>query len=208
MSDDAHRSVFWTRLRDALRDEAPKRLPRTGRTPSAVTVPLFWRDGILRLLLTERSPHLPHHGGQISFPGGVPERGDSDLLATAIRETEEELGLGGRNLEVLAQIDDTLTADGFVITPFVVRLRVPFTLRVNREEISRTLTPALSEFRRPGNPRLERRAFQGRVWEVPFYACDEGLIWGATARIVMELLDRMERADLLPIQDSAKRPEA
>jgi len=189
---------FWESLRDAIAAESPRLLPREGRSLSAVAVPMFRDEGAVRFLLTKRSPHLPHHAGQISFPGGVPEGCDADLQATALRETEEEIGLGPDDVEVLGQIDDALTARNFLITPYVVRVRTPFELRVNDGEIARTLTPALSEFYRTGNPRLETYEVNGDVLEVPFYTCNDGVVWGATGRIVYEFLDRLRRAGLDP----------
>jgi 8-oxo-dGTP pyrophosphatase MutT (NUDIX family) len=188
---------FWTRLRDALAAPAPARLDVSDGVPSAVIVPIFEVTGVRCFLLTERSADLPHHPGQIAFPGGVPEPGDPDLLATALRETEEETGIRPDALAVIGRLDDTLAGHRFIITPYVARLRAPFRLRLSAGEITRALTPALSEFR-DENLRVEERTFRGRPEKLLFYHCREGIVWGATARIIGSLIGRMRDAGIWP----------
>jgi len=148
-------------------------------------------DGsILRFVLTERAQGLAHHGGQISFPGGVVEPEDEGPLGAALRECEEEMGWRREALETLGALDETFTSAGFAITPFVVRVLPGTATAWNPEEITRVLRPPVSAFLAEGALRYEDRTYEGRVLAVPFFTCGEDVVWGATARIIVSFLER------------------
>lgn len=174
---------------------------RAARTlvESAVLVPVFRApDGRVRLVLVVRAPH-GLHGGQLGLPGGRREAEDADLLATALREAQEEIGLSPADVEVLAPLPvvDTLST-GFRIAPFLARLSAPPTTWQRQEdEIAAVLEVPVDELRRPEAHGTELRQLPG--WPeprpVPFYRVGSHKLWGATYRIVHPLLPRLQAGD-------------
>ena len=163
-------------------------LPReTAR--AAVLIPLIDRGDELSVLLTLRADALRHHAGQISFPGGRLEACDSDAIAAALRETEEEIGLPRRLVEVIGRLDDYITGTGFLVAPIVGLVRPPYELRPDPSEVAGVFEVPLAFFLDPANHRRESRVFNGI--ERRFYAMPYGdkYIWGATAAMLMNLYD-------------------
>ena len=108
--------------------------------PAAVLLLVFERDGVPCLLLTKRSADLVHHPGQVSLPGGSMDPGDTDLAATALRETWEEVGIPPEAVDVLGMLDDVhVWVSGFVLTPVVGIARIPFAVTINPAEIERAM---------------------------------------------------------------------
>jgi 8-oxo-dGTP pyrophosphatase MutT (NUDIX family) len=130
-----------------------------------------------------------HHKGQISFPGGACEPEDADLLATALRETEEEIGVPPESVEVLGFLDDFPTITSFVITPVVGVIPYPFSYVLNEDEVDSVIEVPVSFFLDPGSLRVEQREYQGSVFDVLFWDYGPHTIWGATARILKGFLD-------------------
>ncbi|MBI4511169.1 MAG: CoA pyrophosphatase [Deltaproteobacteria bacterium] len=158
--------------------------------PAAVLVPLFLRGDELRLVFTERSAHLRSHSGQISFPGGKCDDGDADAVATAIREADEELGIDPTSVHVLGILDDVPTPSGFLIAPVVALLNpAPGCYRPNRAEVAEVFEVPISTiadrtvFEEQGV--VERFGFKFQVYS---YHVVGKRIWGATARMVHQLL--------------------
>jgi 8-oxo-dGTP pyrophosphatase MutT (NUDIX family) len=162
---------------------------------SAVLAPLY-RDpqGRLRLVFIRRSPH-GLHGGQIAFPGGRREPEDTDLLATALREAEEEVGLDPTTVDVLAELPVIETvATGFRVAPFLGRLKgPPPTWRRQETEIDEILEVPIEDLVRPETHAVEH--WQLANWleprEIPFYRIGPYKLWGATYKIVEPLLPRL-----------------
>jgi 8-oxo-dGTP pyrophosphatase MutT (NUDIX family) len=145
-----------------------------------------------RLLLIERSAELRSHAGQLAFPGGKPEPEDRDLLQTALREAQEEVGLDPSVVRVLGRLGEVPTPTGYMIIPFVGRVEGAWTPRRTSPEVRRILTPRLSHLAEPSIHRVtDRRRWRGRTWELHEYAIAEPPLWGATARMVWDLLSRM-----------------
>ena len=183
-----------TELADLIRRALARRLRKTiedaGLTRASVLIPLLTQDGAPHVLFTRRTDTVQHHKGQISFPGGASDEEDPDALTTALRETEEELGIPRRSVEVLGTLDDVhATVSGFRITPFVGIIPHPVPLRVNAAEIAEVLTVPLAVFRDPARMRIERRARDGQQVDVYFYTHGRHEIWGVTARIMKNFLD-------------------
>lgn len=152
-------------------------------------MPLVELHGIPHLLLTKRTDAVEHHKGQISFPGGGEEPGDGDLLATALRETFEEIGVPPASVEIWGRLDETDTAvSGFAITPFVGRIPPTVTVRPNPHEIDEIVMVPLAVFLDPGRLRREHVVREGRTFELLFYDYAPHVIWGATARIIRGLV--------------------
>jgi 8-oxo-dGTP pyrophosphatase MutT (NUDIX family) len=160
---------------------------------SAVLAPVY-RDpqGRLRLVFIRRSPHGVH-GGQIAFPGGRREPQDADLLATALREAQEEVGLDPNSVEVLAALPVIETmATGFRVAPFLGRLNgPPPTWRRQETEIEEILEVPVDDLIRPGAHAVEEWQLPG--WPeprpIPFYRIGPYKLWGATYRIVESIRD-------------------
>jgi 8-oxo-dGTP pyrophosphatase MutT (NUDIX family) len=150
-------------------------------TDAAVLVPLINRADGVRLLFTQRTPHLDDHAGQISFPGGRVEAGDADREETALRETEEEVGLARGVVTVLGRLPDYAIPSGFRITPVVGWIEPPFTLKPDPFEVADVFEAPLEHFLDAVNYQRREFHFRGRhrhYMAVPF----EGrYIWGATA---------------------------
>ncbi|GAB6053034.1 hypothetical protein JCM17960_18540 [Magnetospira thiophila] len=176
------------------RDLNPDMRPRPELRPAAVLVPLVERPGGLTVLLTLRTDHLEHHPGQISFPGGRIEDGDSlpsgqGAINAALRETEEEVGLNRCHISVIGMLDDYETRTGFRVTPVVGLVSPPFQLRLDPFEVAEAFEVPLSFLLDPANHQRHSRTFQGR--ERHFHAMPYGdrFIWGATAGILMSLYE-------------------
>ena len=183
-------------IRRALGTYAPRRQPGMGRA-SAVLVPLLPRPEGLHLLFTERSMDLRSHPGQVSFPGGRVDEADRDARAAALRESHEEVGLRSEHVEILGELDDCPTfVTGFVITP-VVAVIDPLTFTAGGRypwapspaEIASLHELPLEGFLDPANCRIERRKHQGEFYELIWYTVQGTTVWGATARIVRQLID-------------------
>ena len=162
---------------------------------ASVLVPLVLRDE-LTVLLTERSDHLTHHPGQISFPGGSAEPGDADAAATALREAHEEIGLDAAQVEVLGAMPTYTTGTGFIVTPVVALVQPGAPLRVDPFEVAAVFEVPLAFLMDPANHHRHaievagvRREFLSMPWQG---ADDEGhpqrfFIWGATAAMLRNL---------------------
>jgi 8-oxo-dGTP pyrophosphatase MutT (NUDIX family) len=156
---------------------------------AAVLVPLLSKEDEWHVVVTQRTEMVEHHRGQISFPGGACEPGDADLLATALRETFEEIGVPPQAVEVLGALDDFWTITNFIVTPFVGVIPYPFAYWPNQSEVAAVVEVPLSFLRDPSHLRVEGREYESRVYEVLFWDYGPYTIWGATARILKDFLD-------------------
>ena len=156
---------------------------------AAVLVPIVERNDGLKVILTKRSNNLKQHPGQISFPGGKSEKTDKSLVATALRETKEEIGINDKNVEILGQLSQHVTITGFKITPFIGRIRMGFSTEIQTSEVSEIFEVPLSYLSNPRNFRVESVKWKGK--KRFFYSIPYGpyYIWGATARILKNLAD-------------------
>lgn len=165
-------------------------------TEAAVLVPAY-RDaaGVLRVVLIRRRER-GRHAGEIAFPGGRREPGDGSLRATAVRETGEEIGLAPADIDVLAALPvvETVTT-GFVIHPFLARVRPPGTWAPQPDEVAAVVEPAIDALLRPQARRRERiEGGQGGGLVVDCLRAGELRIWGATYRILAPVLGRLAQA--------------
>jgi 8-oxo-dGTP pyrophosphatase MutT (NUDIX family) len=163
------------------------------RTKAAVMLLLHPGPSGAELLFTRRTQDVLTHKGQISFPGGSQDRSDADLLATALRETHEEVGIPAEAIEILGELDDTLTASShFLVTPFVGLYRGALdALRPEPREVAQVLSVPLAALRDPRILREDSFEVDGRPEPVYFYQHGPDVIWGATARILHGLLERL-----------------
>jgi len=161
-----------------------------GRSVAAVLVALFAQDGDLRAVLTRRREDLRRHPGEISFPGGRRDVTDRDLQATALREAHEEIGLHPEAVEIIGALQPTPTiATGYAVYPFVGLIEPGQAWKLSPREVAEVLELPLTSIRAGyARRRLVRRAIPIRT---DTYIVDEVLIWGATARILADLFDRI-----------------
>jgi 8-oxo-dGTP pyrophosphatase MutT (NUDIX family) len=146
---------------------------------SAVLMPVFYSDGQYHVLFTERSDEVVFHKGQVCFPGGTQEPADSSLLETALREAEEEIGLKAEDVEILGELDDMQTfVTNYVISPFVAFIRQPRSLKTNGREVKGAFSVPLSFLMDEANFKPESYS----------YEYEGHIIWGATARILRQLV--------------------
>jgi len=161
--------------------------PSAALRPAAVLVPLIDHAEGMSVLLTQRTPHLNAHAGQISFPGGRIEESDTDAIEAALRETEEEIGLTREHVTVIGRLDTYVTGTGFEITPVVGIVTPGFTTRADPREVADVFEVPLAHFLDERNHHVDSRLYQGR--ERRFYAMPYGkrYIWGATAGMLKNL---------------------
>jgi len=182
------------RAREALARYRPAILEEPQAVPAAVLVPLYLKGSVAHVLLTERTHYVEHHKGQISFPGGAQDPWDPDLLATALRESYEEMGIRPDDVEVIGQLDDIVTITNFLVRPFVGVLRTgsEYPFRPHPREVASILEVPLAHLLDWRNMELELRQWQGVPVLVPAFTWNGYRIWGATARILKQLLDLLQ----------------
>ena len=191
-------SVNLDRLRAALlrRPASAEPVVETGAETQAlvaasVLFPIVLREGGPTVLLTQRTEHLRDHAGQISFPGGRAEPGDPSPEYTALRESEEEIGLAASHVEIAGFLPEYRTVTGYRITPVVGFLTPPFTLRPDSSEVAEVFEVPLAFLLDPANHQRRSREYQGTTRY--FFAMPYGrhYIWGATAGIIVSLARAM-----------------
>jgi 8-oxo-dGTP pyrophosphatase MutT (NUDIX family) len=163
-------------------------------TAAAVLVPLVARPQGVQVLFTQRTPHLEDHAGQISFPGGRVEAGDATREQTALRETEEEIGLAPERIAVIGRLPDYDIPSGFRITPVVGWIEPPFALRPDPFEVAAVFEAPLEYFL--DLSRFERREyrFRGRHRHYLAVRYEGRYIWGATAAMLYNLCRMLQDA--------------
>lgn len=175
-------------LKDRLSQEpAPAPAP-SGLLPAGVLVPLFFSQGESHLLFTQRTLSVKDHRGQIAFPGGVRDLKDPDLLATALRESQEEIGLEPEVVEVLGALPPIATITGYGITAYVALIPYPYEFHPNPREVKRLLFLPLEGFCDSGRWSTGNYTYKGRTTRVCYWRQNKTVVWGATARILLNLL--------------------
>lgn len=168
-------------------------LGSTQRQPAAVLV--GFREGVQpRLVLTVRTDHLQSHAGQVAFPGGRSEPGDRDAVTTALRESEEEIGLDRQLVTPLGYLDSYETISGFCITPVVAKIAAEAQLYPAPDEVAEVFEVPLAFLLEPANLRRYTMEFRGHRRPMVEFVHGGHRIWGATAAMLLNLLQRMGRA--------------
>ena len=189
------------RIRASLRHREPGIIDNSGAmyVHSSVLIPLFRDNGQYNVIFTKRTTRVEHHKGQISFPGGAVDEEDQSFEETAIREAREEIGLLREDVEVLGRIDDQLAAvSNFIIHPFVGRVPWPYDFQINRTEVDSIIIVPLYVF-------IDEAAGHIRDFVVvdnfPYhgtnYRYEGNVIWGATARIMENLIGILKEKIML-----------
>ena len=175
-----------------LAPEEASQLTVPGRTKAAVLVPVYLQDGELHSVFTRRREDLRRHPGEISFPGGRLDEGESSLVATALREAEEEIGLPSQAVDVVGALQPTPTiATSYAVYPFVGLIEPGREWTLSPREVAEILELSLSDLR--GGYQRRRLVRRGIPFRTDTYVLDGHLIWGATARILSDLFARIEK---------------
>jgi 8-oxo-dGTP pyrophosphatase MutT (NUDIX family) len=173
-----------------LSPEEAAELDVRGRIDAAVLVPLYEHDGELHAVFTRRRSDLRRHAGEISFPGGRQDEPDEDLRETALREAEEEIGLPRSAVTLQGALPPVGTfVTGYRIFPFVGTIERPAELFPQEAEVAQILEFSLPDL--AAGHELKRLVRKGVPIRTPTYTVDGHLVWGATARIVQDLLERL-----------------
>jgi len=179
-------------IREKVGAHKPQRIRSGGRPLAGVLLLFYDIAGQTYLLFTKRTHLVEHHKGQVSFPGGAQERGDPDLTHTALRETFEEVGVEPGDVELVGQLNDIVSrVSNFVISPHVgiITAPLPYSFNHARQEVEEILEVPLDHLLDEANVVHEVRRLEGKDVEMDSYRFGEHVIWGATARILRQLLD-------------------
>jgi len=184
------KAIMKQRLRQALSLRQKCHVITIGRVPAAVLLPIYYKQGQYCILFTKRTETVKEHKSQICFPGGVYQEGDGTLMNTALRECAEEIGLMSDEVEILGELDDTVTTtSGYIISPFVGLIPWPNTLKVGPEEAEEIIEVPIFTLLDKDCLREETRIIDHEAVSLYFYHYQERVIWGATARILKQFLD-------------------
>ena len=192
---------LYETIKEALSSRTPKRIrdKKSYYIHAAVLIPLFSENGEYRFLFTKRSTQVKTHKGQISFPGGVVEETDQSLEKTALREANEEIGLLKEDVKILGQADDeTTVVSRFIVHPFVGLIPYPYDFKISSEEVDRLIEVPFKVFL-GDDPQYRRNSaeFEGVTYPGSAFQYKGDVIWGATARILENLMEILKgRLDL------------
>ncbi len=160
-------------------------------TPAAVLVPIVLHPAGQTVLLTQRTAHLRDHAGQISFPGGRVEADDLTPTHTALRETEEEIGLSRESIEIVGFLPEYRTGTGFRVTPVVALVHPPFTVQPDPFEVAEIFEVPLDFLLDPANHQRHSLHYRGALRNYFAMPYGDYFIWGATAGMIRSLSERL-----------------
>ncbi len=180
---------FVDEIRKILSGRERKAIEHPSFARAAVLVPLFNKRGNCHLLFTKRTDRVKYHKGEISFPGGMMDEEDLRLEKTALREAFEEIGLKGKDVQIVGALDDIVTTTEFIVTPFVGLFPYPYPFKTSPVEIAELIEVPLSFLLTKENFNEREITRMGRRDIVYAYQYGKHTIWGATARILKQFLD-------------------
>jgi len=182
------------KLREAFARRRKQTITDEKRLSSAVMLPIYYKEGQCYILFTRRTEKVKEHKGQISFPGGARLDGES-LRETALRESLEEIGLAPADVEVLGELDDTVTiTSNFIVTPFVGVIPWPNSLKADGWETDELIEAPITALLDKNSREDKNEVIDGKPVTSYFYHYGGRVIWGATARILHQFLELYTRA--------------
>jgi len=183
-------------IQQMLQAHPPAELSVPSRRLAGVLAPLYVHEGEYRMVFTKRSDRMLHHRGQISFPGGGHEPEDGSLLDTALRESDEEIGLNPVHVTVLGQLDDLLTTgSNYLIRPYVGFIPYPYPFELDKRETDYLIEVPLGFLRQHNPPCQITRKHEGQRVKSFFFDYGGHVIWGATGKILKHFLDLLDHYD-------------
>ncbi len=159
------------------------------RKHASVLIPLLECEGGLHVMLTQRSREMRSHPGQVSFPGGKQDIDDADSLHTALRETQEEIGLHPEKVEIIGSLDQILSLHYYLVTPFVGLIQDDFVAVPNSDEIESVFKVPLAFFMKSDNHWSEEKKTTSSIMLVHHFEYQGFDIWGLTAKLILRLLE-------------------
>jgi len=184
------------KLTGALSERQKHTITGTGRISSAVLIPIFYKDNEYHILFTMRSKKVKYHKGEISFPGGVRSLEDRTLLDTALRESEEEIGLKSSDAEIIGELDDILTRNSnYIIAPYIAFIPYPYSFRLNPDEVDEIIEIPISILMDKSNMDTETEIEGDQILDSYFYHYYGKTVHGATARILHQFLEIIHGID-------------
>ena len=188
-----NKQEFLQRFLLQTKTQPVKDFPYPGKLkPSAVLIPIVERQGKLSVLLTKRASHLNNHAGQISFPGGRFDDTDSSLTETALRESEEEIGLCQSQVQLVGHLHDFRTISGFMVTPVVGLLPESYQIDINHQEVEEVFEMPLEHLFDESNiltKHIQRGGFTHTLYLVPY---QQWTVWGVTAALLVDLVNHLQ----------------
>ena len=182
--------MFFSGLRDILLEVKPHgEREEGGFRIASVLVPLVRDVKDISVVLSTRTERVPHHKGQVCFPGGSRDEEDTSLVGTALREAREELGILEKDVELLGELPPVPTMTDFLISPYVGILPGNYPFMCDEYEVEEVFQAPLSIFLQPERYRTMETFFRGEPHPVYFFDYNEKTIWGATAKILRRLAD-------------------
>jgi len=182
------------KLRQLLAGRQRQRIVIDNRIPSAVLVPIFNKQGHYYILFIRRTETVKVHKGQISFPGGTCEADDHTLLDTALRESYEEIGLYAGDADILGGLDDEITTtSNYIVSPFIATIPFPYRFKLSKCEVSELIEIPVAALLDKNNRKKDTEIFNGEAIDAYTYYYEDTIIWGATARILNQVLDYITR---------------
>ena len=179
-------------IRQALAQRVVERVDGTGMIPAAVMILLYRKEGEYCILLNKRSEEVEHHKGEMSFPGGARDPEDLDLLETALRETEEEMGIRREDITVLGEMDEIVTRSNFQVSVFTGTIEYPYKFTPSAIEIAEVVEFPVAALIDPANRRVETRWIDGMPLTSYSYVHEEHVVFGATARILQSCIEILD----------------
>lgn len=179
-------------IRQALAQRVVERVDGTGMIPAAVMILLYRKEGEYCILLNKRSEEVEHHKGEMSFPGGARDPEDLDLLETALRETEEEMGIKREDITVLGEMDEIVTRSNFQVSVFTGTIEYPYKFTPSAIEIAEVVEFPVAALINPANRRVETRWIDGMPLTSYSYVHEEHVVFGATARILQSCIEILD----------------
>ena len=176
-------------LKQVLAERVKVDITDSGLMPAAVLIVLYAKSGSYHVLLNKRSELVEYHKGEISFPGGARDPEDQDFVDTALRETEEEMGVSRGDITILGQLDDIITRTNFGVRVYVGTIPYPYPFKPSADEIAEVLEIPISVLQDPTNLLQDARLVDGELSITISYACDGHVVFGATATILEQFLD-------------------
>lgn len=189
-------TIIYETIKETLGSRTPKKIQNqnSDSVHAAVLIPLFEDNVEHKILFTKRSKQVKTHKGQISFPGGVVEEADQTLQETALREAYEEIGLMKEDVEILGQADDATTVvSNFIVHPFVGVFPYPYNFTISSDEVDRIIEVPFRVFlEKDPQYRQNSAEFEGITYPGAAFKYNGDVIWGATARILENLMGILE----------------